>query len=81
MLKDNSNEFYPWESFLPQFIFPQTHPFPEFLVWYADRYLPSEKNIIAQNSETLFFVTSCWERDSPRVVLGLKAHVKSIFVI
>lgn len=31
--QDPNGDFYLWESFFPQFVFPQSHHFPEFAVW------------------------------------------------
>jgi len=47
MFLDVSDELSIWESFLPQFIFPQTHVFPEFVTWCHLGYLPSQRVVIA----------------------------------
>lgn len=46
-----------WDSFLPQFIFPQTNSFPEFVTWCHFRYISSQRAIIAKNNDILFTIS------------------------
>lgn len=54
---DPSDEMGLWDSLLPQFIFPQTHHFPEFFSWCQFRYIPSQRAVVAQNGDILFSIT------------------------
>lgn len=49
-IKDASDKFCFWELMLPQFCFPQTHHFHEFITWCESRYLPSQRAIVARNN-------------------------------
>ena len=53
---DLSDELNLWNSSLPQFIFPRTHYFPEFVVRRQFRYIPSQREVISQNKEVLFTI-------------------------
>lgn len=55
---NHNNDLSIWESFLPQFIFSQTHFFHELSTWCHLRYLPSKKAVIAQNNEIIFSISS-----------------------
>lgn len=44
---DHSDELSLWDSLLPQFIFPQTHHFPEFVSWCQFRYIPGQRAIVS----------------------------------
>jgi len=37
--EDVRDEFRNWKSMLPQFIFPQTYHFPEFVSWCENKFL------------------------------------------
>lgn len=42
----------------PQFCFPQTHHFLEFITWCESRYIPSQRAIVVRNNEIMFSITS-----------------------
>lgn len=44
---DQSDELNLWESTLPQFMFPQTHHFPELVSWCQLSYVPSQRGIMS----------------------------------
>ena len=60
-LKDNfldqSDEIGLWESNLPLYMFPQTYPFPKFVLKCQASYLPSQRAITFHNGEILFTIT------------------------
>lgn len=54
---DLSDELNIWKSYLPQFIIPQTHHFPDFISWCHVRYVPNQRAVVSQNNKSLFTIT------------------------
>jgi hypothetical protein len=54
---DQSDEIGLWESNLPLYMFPQTYPFPEFVLKCQANYLPSQRAIASPTGEILFTIT------------------------
>lgn len=46
LFKDQQDIALDLESYLEQFIIPQTHPYPEFVYWCANNYLPYKQVIM-----------------------------------
>jgi hypothetical protein len=53
---DQINEIVLWESNFPLYMFPQTYPFPEFVLKFQANYLPSQRSIASPSGEILFTV-------------------------
>ena len=46
-----------WESLLPMFILPQTHYFPDLVLWCQAIYNPLKRTILAQNEDIPISIT------------------------
>jgi hypothetical protein len=54
---DQSDEIGLWESNFPLYMFPQTYPFPEFVLRCQANYLPGQRAIASPTGEILFTIT------------------------
>ena len=76
---DLSDELVLWESSLPQFIFPQTHHFPDFVSWFQFRYIPNQRAIVTQKGDIVFIVTTKYI--SQMLQLHISDSMKSFSVV
>jgi hypothetical protein len=56
--RDLVDHYHAWESDLAKFIVPQVYEFPEFVVWCAVNYIPSQRSVISKNGLVLFVINS-----------------------
>jgi hypothetical protein len=54
---DQSDEIGLWESNLPLYMFPQTYPFPEFVLKCQANYMPRQRSISSPIGEIMFTIT------------------------
>jgi hypothetical protein len=52
-----SDEIGLWESNLPLYMFPQTHPLPKFILKCQAIYLPNQRAIASPTGEIMFTIT------------------------
>jgi hypothetical protein len=56
--RDSINYYHAWKSDMAKFIVPQVYEFPEFVVWCAANYIPSQRFVIYKNGSVLFVINS-----------------------